>query len=55
MVGRDQVGVLVNGTRRIGRSGVVAMRSVGSFGYNPEARRQATADVQNFLRLLFRL
>ena len=29
--------------------------SQGSFGYNPEARRQATADVQNFLRLLFRL
>lgn len=27
----------------------------GSFGYNPEARRQATADVQNFLRVLFRL
>ena len=29
--------------------------SKGSYGYNPEARRQATADVQNFLRLLFRL
>jgi dienelactone hydrolase len=29
--------------------------SQGSFGYNPEARRQATTDVQNFLRVLFRL
>jgi dienelactone hydrolase len=29
--------------------------SEGSFGYNPEAHQQATADVQNFLRLLFQL
>jgi dienelactone hydrolase len=29
--------------------------SEGSFGYNPAAREQATADVQNFLRLLFKL
>ena len=27
--------------------------SRGSFGYNPEARRQATTDVQNFLRCCF--
>ena len=29
--------------------------SEGSYGYHPEARRQATADVQNFLRLVFQL
>ncbi|MBR1246976.1 dienelactone hydrolase family protein [Bradyrhizobium sp. AUGA SZCCT0169] len=29
--------------------------SEGSFGYNPAAREQATADVQNFLRSLFKL
>jgi dienelactone hydrolase len=29
--------------------------SEGSFGYHPEAHRQAAADVQNFLRLLFQL
>lgn len=29
--------------------------SEGSFGYHPEAHRQASADVQNFLRLLFQL
>jgi dienelactone hydrolase len=27
----------------------------GSYGYHPEARQQAAADVQNFLRLLFQL
>jgi dienelactone hydrolase len=29
--------------------------SQGSFGYNPDAHRQAAADVQNLLRLLFQL
>lgn len=29
--------------------------SQGSFGYNPDAHRQAAADVQNFLRLRFHL
>ena len=29
--------------------------SKGSYGYHPEARRLATADVQNFLRVLFRV
>ena len=29
--------------------------SEGSFGYNPAAREQATADVHNFLQLLFKL
>jgi dienelactone hydrolase len=29
--------------------------SEGSYGYHPEASRQAAADLQNFLRLLFRL
>jgi dienelactone hydrolase len=29
--------------------------SEGSFGYNAEAHRQASADVKNFLRLLFQL
>ncbi len=29
--------------------------SKGSYGYHPEAHQQATADVRNFLRLLFQL
>jgi dienelactone hydrolase len=29
--------------------------SEGSYGYDPEAHQQATADVQNFLRLVFQL
>ena len=29
--------------------------SEGTFGYNSEARQQAAADVQNFLRLLFQV
>jgi acetyl esterase/lipase len=29
--------------------------SEGTFGYHPEARQQAAADVRNFLRLLFQL
>ena len=29
--------------------------SEGSYGYHPEAHRQVTGDVQNFLRLLFQL
>jgi dienelactone hydrolase len=42
-------------TGELAGMGAPCVVSEGSFGYNPEAHRQAAADVQNFLRLLFQL